>query len=113
MVDWVQDGIHKDKALHDFADPKSPEDLRLLDMYRAQLDLFAEMCLDRQYKGINKMYDLKLSHPMTYPSLSLFLYCSVLLSLSLSRSAYLSLFLSFLGVSYIFCSPFVLVVVFV
>ena len=55
MVDWIQDGIHKDKALHDFCEAANPEDKKQLEMYRAQLDLYAQMCMDRQYKGINKM----------------------------------------------------------
>jgi hypothetical protein len=55
MVDWLQDNMHRDRALHEFGTNSTPEDERVLAMYRAQLGLFAQMCLDRQYKGINRM----------------------------------------------------------
>ena len=41
--------------LVDLAGNQTPEGKKWMHMYKAQLDLFAQMCLDRQYKGIHKL----------------------------------------------------------
>ncbi|EGD76540.1 type I inositol triphosphate receptor [Salpingoeca rosetta] len=54
-VDWIEKGKSEHTLLVDLANPPDDRHKRLLEMYRAQLDLFAQMCMDRQYMGINKM----------------------------------------------------------
>ena len=54
-VDWMDNARTEHAVLVDLANPQDDKHKRVLEMYRAQLDLFAEMCLDRQYMGINKM----------------------------------------------------------
>lgn len=55
-VEWVEEGQLRNGLLVDLAANMSREGRHWMHMYQAQLDLFAQMCLDRQYMGINKLY---------------------------------------------------------
>ena len=55
-VRWLdEDGKRVTKLLLDLASPSKADDMSILEMYRSQLTLFSEMCLDRQYMAIKKL----------------------------------------------------------
>ena len=61
MLTWDEHGYSvSPRGLTDIAERAkagSSEDTEVLDYYRHQLDLFSNMCLDRQYLAINKLSD--------------------------------------------------------
>lgn len=54
-MEWEENGELHSGLLVDLAANRTPEGKKWLHMYKAQLDLFAQLCLDRQYKAINKL----------------------------------------------------------
>lgn len=54
-MEWQENGKLSNGLLIDLAADNSPEGKKWLQMYQAQLDLFSQLCLGRQYKGINKL----------------------------------------------------------
>lgn len=51
----VWDNGKKSRSINDLSQNGSPEDRTLLEYYRHQLDLFSNMCLDRQYLAIDNL----------------------------------------------------------
>lgn len=54
-VEWNEEGELRSGLLVDLAANTTAEGRHWMHMYQAQLDLYSQMCLDRQYMGINKL----------------------------------------------------------
>jgi hypothetical protein len=54
-IELIWDNGSQSKSIRDLAVSQSPDDYKILDYYRHQLDLFSGMCLDRQYLAINNL----------------------------------------------------------
>jgi hypothetical protein len=55
VVRWLDGGEMHTRSLDMLALSEDADDKRLLDTYKAQLNLFAQMCLDRQYRAIERL----------------------------------------------------------
>ena len=58
VLNWSVNGIDEEKPLSEIARLStngSSEDHSVMDYYRHQLNLFSNMCLDRQYLAINNL----------------------------------------------------------
>lgn len=57
-LEWTDDVDTHNRSLEEIAESAAhgnASDRKVLDYFRAQLDLFAKMCLNRQYLGINEI----------------------------------------------------------
>ena len=54
-VRWVEGGKRMSRLLLNLAMPKTADEEQLLDSYKTQLNLFAQMCLNRQYTAIDRL----------------------------------------------------------
>ena len=58
VLHWTEDGTQHSKSQRELATGalhNDPQDLKNLEYFHAQLDLFAKMCLGRQYLAILKV----------------------------------------------------------
>lgn len=58
MLEWTDDEGTYNRPLEEIATSAAQgnsKDCKVLDYFRAQLDLFAKMCFNRQYLGINEI----------------------------------------------------------
>lgn len=58
VLSWIVNGVEEEKPLSEIARRStngSTIDHSVMDYYRHQLNLFSNMCLDRQYLAINKL----------------------------------------------------------
>ena len=54
VLHWTEDGVQYSRSQRELADgaKNNSQDMKNLDYFRAQLDLFSKMCLGRQYLAI-------------------------------------------------------------